>query len=258
MDLESAGMFTGFTITFEEFNENFVTTGKAVEIGGGKYFFPDFIDHQYPSGLQATNKAHKNFILTLTKYGLIDQDQRIIKKEAPLKEPLKGSHVQSSKGNGLGNGKGLGQDQEGCGEPKPADPKFHSKTLTGQMIDVWVQVFPTYTKDPERDLPALRSIADFIFEQGGAKNGYGNSDCEIKCLNTFQLIADQVNRENFWVNKPLKSISSHIQEFYNKLKNPTSNGHTHTAGAGGAKLDDTVLKQKLDERRRARRQNGDN
>lgn len=258
MDLESAGMFTGFNILFDEFKENFIETGKAIEISNGKYFFPDFIDHQYPSGLQATNKAHKNFITTLTKYGLIDPNQKIIKKEAPLKEPLKGSHVQSSNGNGLGNGNSHGLDKEGSGEPKKVTPEFHTKTLTGQMVELWGTAFPSYSKDPERDLPALKCIADFIFQQSNVKDGYGNADNEIKCLNTFQLIADQVNRENFWVNKPLKSISSHIQEFYNKIKNPTSNGNSRTAGKNGSKLDDNILKQKLDERRHTRQQNGSN
>lgn len=258
LDLESASMFTGFSIPFEEFNDNFILKGKAVEIGGGKYFFPDFIDHQYPSGLQANNKAHKNFISTLLKYGLIDSDQKIIKKEAPLKDPLKGSQVMSSNGNGLGNGNSHGLGKEGSGEPKKVTPEFHTKTLTGQMVELWGATFPSYSKDPERDLPALKCIADFIFQQSNVKDGYGNTDCEIKCLNTFQLIADQVNRENFWVNKPLKSISSHIQEFYNKIKNPTSNGNSTKSGTGGTKLNDDLLKQKLNEKLASRRQNVNN
>ncbi len=96
MDMQAAAMYTGFQITEAEFDETFTQCGKAVKLGGGKFFFPDFIEHQYPSGLQASNKAHKNFIHILEKYGMIDSNQKIIKKEAPLKDALKASHVQSS------------------------------------------------------------------------------------------------------------------------------------------------------------------
>lgn len=239
LDLESASMFTGFKITFDEFYDHFILRGKAVDIGGGKYFFPDFIDHQYPSGLQANNKAHKNFISVLTKYGLIDSDQKIIKKEAPLKEPLKGSQVMSGNGQGLGNGQGHVPNLE-----ESEKPLFNPSTLTGQMIQVWMEVFPSYTQDATHDLPALKNIADFIFKQAGIKNGYGNFDSEIKCLNTFQLLADQVNREPFWANKPLKSISHNIQEFYNKVKNPI-NGTGSKSKSTSNGINDDVLKQKL-------------
>lgn len=94
--------------------------------------------------------------------------------------------------------------------------------LMQQMQEVWIATFPSYTKDRELDFPALKTIADFIFKNAGIHNGYGDSTHEIKALNTFQLIADQVNREPFWVNKPLSSISKNIQEFYNKIKNPVN------------------------------------
>lgn len=92
--------------------------------------------------------------------------------------------------------------------------------LMQQMQEVWVTTFPSYTKDRELDFPALKTMADFIFKNAGVVNGFGDTDHETKALNTFQLIADQVNREPFWVNKPLTSISKNIQEFYNKIKNP--------------------------------------
>lgn len=103
-DLESAAMFTGFTFTFKDFELNFVQKGKAIDLGGEKYFFPDFIEHQYPGGLQANNKAHKNFIANLKKFGLLDDDLKLIKikKEAPLEEPLKASQVKPMSSNGNG------------------------------------------------------------------------------------------------------------------------------------------------------------
>ena len=41
MDMEAASLYTGFSITEDEFEENFVKTGKAIPIGKKKYFFPD-------------------------------------------------------------------------------------------------------------------------------------------------------------------------------------------------------------------------
>ncbi len=104
MDLDAAAMFTGFQFTFEEFKENFIKKGKAIDLGGEKYFFPDFIEHQYPGGLQANNKAHKNFISNLKKFGILDEELKLtkIKKEAPLEDPLKASQVKPMSSNGNG------------------------------------------------------------------------------------------------------------------------------------------------------------
>lgn len=122
----------------------------------------------------------------------------------------------------------------------------HEKTfLVGEMHKVWVKSFPTYTANQELDYPALKNISDFIFQTANVKNGYGNAEEEIKILNTLQLIADEISKDTFWVNKSLNSISKHIQEFYNKIKNPTSNGNSTKSGTSGTKLSDDILKQKL-------------
>jgi uncharacterized protein YdaU (DUF1376 family) len=118
----------------------------------------------------------------------------------------------------------------------------YDRSLITQMIDIWVRRFPTYTRQKENDSYALRAIADFIFINAGIPNGYGNADQEIKALNTFELIADQVNREPFWVNKSLKSISNHIQEFYNKLKNPVNGTEQKSRQS---RINEDTLKQKL-------------
>lgn len=118
-------------------------------------------------------------------------------------------------------------------------------SLVSRMEVIWTTTFPKYTKQKVKDSHALKDIADFIFMDAGVVNGYGNPEQEQLALNTFQQIANEVKKETFWINKPLKSISSHIQEFYNKIKNPI-NGTTKSTGA--TKLDDDVLKQKLAER----------
>lgn len=109
-DLEAASMFTGFEITDVEFHQNFVSTGKAVDIGRAKYFFPDFIEHQYPGGLQSNNKAHKNFIITLKKFDLVDENLAVKKKpvkkelQSSFQAPKKPPYMPPMSSNGNGNG----------------------------------------------------------------------------------------------------------------------------------------------------------
>lgn len=86
-DLEAASLYTGFNLIENDFVNCFVKTGKAVDLKNGRFFFPDFIEHQYPGGLSKNNIAHKNFILELTKYQLIDENLK------PHRSPFKGSKV---------------------------------------------------------------------------------------------------------------------------------------------------------------------
>lgn len=73
-DLDIANIYIDAKVTEKQFDECFIKTGKAVQVDTGKFFFPDFIEHQYPSGLSEKNPAHKNFILTLKKYDLVNKD----------------------------------------------------------------------------------------------------------------------------------------------------------------------------------------
>jgi len=88
-DLDVASIYTGNNISEKDF-KIFIDNGKAVDLGNGKYFFPDFIDHQYPNGFSDKNPAQKNFISELKKYNLLDADLNIIKT---LQRPFKGSQV---------------------------------------------------------------------------------------------------------------------------------------------------------------------
>ena len=86
-DLDIATVYTGFKFTDEQFFIHFVETGKAVDLGNGKYFFPDFIEHQYPKGLSEKNIAHSNIIPILLNLNLLDEALK------PLKRPFEGSKV---------------------------------------------------------------------------------------------------------------------------------------------------------------------
>jgi hypothetical protein len=108
-DLEIASAYVGEKITEKDFDV-FVKSNKAIDLNNGKYFFPDFIEHQYPQGLSEKNPAQKNFINELKKYDLIDSEMNIKKGaskhlESPSKRDL-------GNGNGIGNGKGIGNGEE--------------------------------------------------------------------------------------------------------------------------------------------------
>lgn len=85
-DLTIASAYIGFEISDKDF-QVFIDSGKAVDLKNGRYFFPDFIEHQYPNGLQENNPAHKNFISDLKKFNLIDGALK------PLQRPFEGSKV---------------------------------------------------------------------------------------------------------------------------------------------------------------------
>jgi len=111
LDFDAVKLYTGFELTFETFEKNFIKKRKAIKISDGKYFFPDFIEHQYPGGLSDNNKAHKNILSELRKFNLLTDGSNLPKKEAPLEEPLcdplqgvQGKDIGNGVGQGLGNG----------------------------------------------------------------------------------------------------------------------------------------------------------
>lgn len=103
IDLQAASLYIGFEISMEEFEAHFIMTGKAYPVGGQKFFFPDFIEHQYPNGLKANNPAHKNFISILKKHDLLDVNLKVTLRgaEKGLPSPI---GLGLSNGNGQGNG----------------------------------------------------------------------------------------------------------------------------------------------------------
>jgi hypothetical protein len=86
-DFEAASLYIGEKVDILGFQRFFVENGKAIDLKNGKYFMPDFIEHQYPAGLSLNNIAHKNFIAELLKFNLLDENLK------PLQSPFKGSKV---------------------------------------------------------------------------------------------------------------------------------------------------------------------
>jgi hypothetical protein len=87
-DFEAASLYIGQKVDISGFQKFFIERGKAIDLENGRYFLPDFIEHQYPGGLSTNNTAHKNFIAELLKFNLLDEDLK------PLQSPFKGSKVK--------------------------------------------------------------------------------------------------------------------------------------------------------------------
>lgn len=212
-------------------------------VGGKDYgCIPTFKDHQRITGTESKSESKIPAPPT--------QKQQGITKE------ILGNTLETYRTTGR---EGKGKEEERKGKERERIQESHSFSGNGNLVPemkkIWEASFPSYTFDEESDFPAIRKIADFILKISGQKIGFLTSDAEIKTLNTFQLIADQVNREPFWINKPLKSISNNIQEFYNKLKNPIDVPGSKQNGKS-SKLDDSVLKQKLAAKHAEWQQNG--
>lgn len=158
--------------------------------------------------------------------------------------------------DGIGNANTTAKKNEKYEKLFDGLPPNQDQSIIGQMWGVWKTTFPKYTADKESDFEGLGKIFSFMCRQNGSKSHDPTDvDFQIKFLNTFQVLADEVAKESFWINKPLKSIANNIQEFYNKIKNPIDatpkqqNGRT-------SKIDDNILKQKLAAKRGEWQQGG--
>lgn len=233
LDLDIAKLFIGFEITIEEFNTYFVYTGKAKEISAGKFFFPDFIEHQYPGGLSDANKAHKNILLELRKFKLINLDNIPIKQaplEGPLCDPLEG--VQ---GNGQGNGNvsGNGQSQGNTGENI-------EKMLVPEMLNIFTKRRKAYSPDIERDFKPLQSIAVFIHKQSKLNGNHVENKAVI--IKKWEQLCSTIEDDGFYQTKSLSVISNQIQEIYQieqhgrpkgVKRNNTGTGRHESEGTSG-------------------------
>ena len=217
-DFEAASMYIGFQFTEEEFSENFIKKDKAFDLGNGKIFFPDFIEHQYPSGLQSDNKAHKNIIFDLDKLNFLTE--KIIEKKVgnitksvtifyvKNKGALKGllSPPIGVQGNGNGNGNG---------NTSPFGENF----IIPQMVQLWYQIFPTQVEDRANDYNGMGKILPLIMKHLKIKTFENNHE---KIFEVVRQVGEQIQGEksNFWVNKPIKTVANSFQVFLNELSNP--------------------------------------
>lgn len=191
LDIEAASLYIGFQITFEEFDDFFIKKGKAVDLGNGKYFFPDFIEHQYPKGLSGKNIAHNNIIPELKKLKLIDDKNTVIKRL--VNPPL----IHHERPKGIGNGNVIGN---------------YTNTLTSSLVTDMVKIYqiknPNYPINPEIHYPQILQIAHRIaklkqWEKNEVMNG------KLKpTLESWTTIVDFVMADDWLSTRGLIDINS--------------------------------------------------
>lgn len=172
----------------------------------------------------------------------------------PNINPEQTQTISQKKPLGNGYGKGNGNDYENE-NGNPDGGLGEENFVIPQMCKIWYETFPTYTADKQSDFDGMGKVLQFITRQAKLKD-IQDCDNQVKILNTLQLIADQVNREPFWVNKPIKSIANSIQEFYNKLKNPISGKQSTGTGSSEQSNLRTEVQAELSRRFAKRQQAG--
>ncbi len=95
---------------------------------------------------------------------------------------------------------------------------FEGKEIVPTLCRIWYNKFISYAKDQDQDFKAVGEILKFMVRQH-AITDLNAARSQIEA--TFTQVADFVSKDNFWKNKPLKTIAKNIQEFYNKIKNVT-------------------------------------
>lgn len=181
--------------------------GEKIQVlnGGEKWFIPAFIEFQYGI-LNPKNKVHESVLKIHSKL-----------KIKPHTSPLQGAKEKDKEKE---------MDKE---EEKESGEKF----LVPQILQNWYQTFPTYTKSKTDDFPAVLRIISFMMQQHGIPN-MNEPDAREKILGTFEAVSQEIHKDQFWINKPLKSIANNIQEFYNKIKNPQNGSHKQSSSRQAA------------------------
>jgi uncharacterized protein YdaU (DUF1376 family) len=111
---------------------------------------------------------------------------------------------------------------------------FENPQIIPTICRNWYSSFPTYTKDQSEDFKAVMKIVSFLQKQNDITDINSPPNREL-IITTVGRIIECVAQEQFWVNKPLKSIANNIQEFLNKIKNPLANGHKSNNQNGNGK-----------------------
>lgn len=184
---------------------------------GGKIFIPDFINFQYGK-LSKASPAHNPIFIAIDKNNL---SNRVFNR---VPDTLQEKDKEEDK------------DKEE--EIIPQVEIFEKKYICPEMQKVFKEYNPTYLPDQSRDYEPLLSIATFIHKQEKLiGNVTENTDHIIKI---WVNICEWIEKDTFYSQKTLRTISNCIQEILNKAKNGSKkNGGTlkskphQASGQGG-------------------------
>lgn len=91
----------------------------------------------------------------------------------------------------------------------------YNPNLSKKVLEVCYALLPDYTQDKEKDIAAAEIMIGFLKQQ------YILNSIEFEersVLQSVKVIISEVQKDNFWNTKSLKSISNNLQEFVNRIK----------------------------------------
>lgn len=206
---------------------------KIVELdGGSKWFIPSFIEFQYGQ-LSEKNRAHINVISILKKFDLIDENNLLKPLHKDLTSPLQGAKEKDKD-----------KEKEKVTEQEPEKEKGGTgeRFLVPQMQQVFKKHITTYLPDQNRDFEPLYSIATFLCQQAKAR-GMPEENID-QVLDVWEHVSASIAKDQFYSQKSLKTISTHIQELTQKALH----GDKSVTKNSSSKLDPEKAKAKLSER----------
>lgn len=116
---------------------------------------------------------------------------------------------------------------------------MNDRFLIVEMLERVRLINPDYPADLQLDGSPLLKIAEFINKQMKLTHGAENHTLEI--LPVWEQLYTAAYNDQFYKDKSLTTISNHIQEFFQKVKN------------GNGQLSGSKLKEKLAARLNKRR-----
>lgn len=206
VDMQVAGIRIG-----EEVNEQ-----EAIRIFGAKiivfdegekWFLPGFIEFQYGE-LNPQNRAHQSVLKILTKYGLVENEE----KNKPLTSPLQGA---------MDMDKDKEQDkvEGGTGETLQLNGRY----LAAEMVIQWSCIFPHYPVNQEVDLPAAVGIIKAICKEQRLPHQPNDIETKNRILKRWGEITSHIAQDGFFQKYSLTQVNKHLQSIIQSI-NATGNG----------------------------------
>lgn len=157
----------------------------------GKIFISDFVNFQYGK-ISKNSPAHNPVFIAIEKNGL---NNRVFNR---VLDTLQEKDIEKD------------IDKE---EYKVVEKKY----ICPEMQKVFKKRVMNYSPDNTRDFEPLLSIANFIHKQENMNGDIAKN--HEKVLEVWDLVSNWISVDKFYSQKSLKTISTHIQEIFNKTNN---------------------------------------
>lgn len=188
---------------------------RIVEIKAGeKWFLPGYIEFQYVQ-LSEKNRAHLPVIGALKKLGLLNPDLSLIQNLKEDTGPLQGAKDKAKEKD-----KEKAKDKEA-----PEETFFNPDGVCPDMASIFQIHNPNYPKNQATDFPALKELAEKIFEERKLLGSdYTHTDNRAVILHRWGELVKHIKSDPFLSKYSLTQINKHFQSVVQSLNNGNQNG----------------------------------